>query len=355
MNFFESIVFEYNKEFGCSLKITENTISEFYLPHINNIKKVVYIDNKTTILQLLYFYGSPKLFHIYRLIYGLYSYRYYDECNELLPKLEQIFKSNKKRIENLKEQELYGIISQLKYIVLHELAHFTFYNNLEYKQRLVNYCKQQLQRPELLVCISDDMKPLYHLSLDSILADEILLEEFAADLSAFHNMIISLEFMNFESSKNVIICASSISSIYFIEYVSRIERLYFNAPNYNNEIERFNDKIQNEIKGSFDARLRILMVDLLIRDLWEKHPITKKEQKLYTSLVAPVVGTLNENINLDLLNFISPYYEIFKGGGSIDVNHDKKKQVEYRMGLFNVNVINLLNSSLLRCHSELRL
>ena len=342
MNICEYIVNKYNSEHKTSLSLKE--VSRFQLPRIEAENDVISISRCTPVQLILYSYGNPYLFHLYRLLYALLEHRYYDVCIELYPIFIKEFNVTKHSIDHCLSQNPEWIITHLSFITLHELAHYNMSYDMTYKQEQLAICKKQLKSKSFLRGNNYFVKLFYRINLHKITKQDEWLEEFAADRIAFNELLSIIFQKDYNTTRNAIICASCIGSAYFLEYAARIERLYLNPTNSNN-FKRIYNNIQREFRHSIYGRTRILLLDNYIRNFWEVYPINDK-QNLYRSLLLPVVENFNEKINVQLHTFVTPYHKVLRAGGNVDFSIEKKIDIEQKMYKFNNSLLETLNKSI---------
>lgn len=341
MNIYKYIVDKYNHDYDTSLTICEDV--QFRLPRIDCDNNIITV-NRSTVLQLvLYYYSTPDMCHLYRLIYGLYEYGYYDECQELLEVFENSFDSSRDELEHYVLTDPQWITTQMLFIILHELAHYSMHRDNEFLKLQLDLCKTKLKTQDFLIG-NQLIKLLYKPYIRKYISDEMILEEFGADLFAFNYLSSAIFDVGCHESLNAILCATSMGSVFFLEYISRIERLYFNPPSSNN-FKRMYNNYKREWEYSVQNRIRVLLMDKTIREFWKTYPVGDS-YCLYNSLLAPIVERCNQSINVDLHRFVTPYYRLLRVGGKVNFDFETKNKIDERIKRFDTHMLSLLNKAL---------
>ena len=184
---------------------------------------------------------------------------------------------------------------------------------------------------------------MYDIEKRRIAQDNVILEEYAADALAYSQLA---SFINQKTNDYgvAVICAICMTSVYFLEYASRIERLY-SVLHIEYKNIRMIKNMRREWSGSVEQRMRVLLMDQKVLELLHEHPISDKAYELYNVLVETIVATFNENINTQLCLSLEPYYQALING-EISLNDKNKDKLEKDISTFNQNIIELLNTAL---------
>ena len=124
---------KYNVEFEATLSM-KSLKNKFYMPHINTDDGYVYADEKTAVYIMLYFFGTPELFNLYRLVYALFEYQQFEKGLEVYDIFMTKYSQQQDNIEHLINTDPEWVISQFMFIMNHELAHHFFSQNLAHKE-----------------------------------------------------------------------------------------------------------------------------------------------------------------------------------------------------------------------------
>ena len=184
---------------------------------------------------------------------------------------------------------------------------------------------------------------MYDIEKRRIAQNDTILEEYTADALAYSQLA---SFINQKTNDYgvAVICAICMTSIYFLEYASRIERLY-SVLHIEYKNIRMIKNMRREWSGSVEQRMRVLLMDQKVLELLHEHPISDKAYELYNVLVETIVATFNENTNTQLCLSLEPYYQALING-EISLNDKNKDKLVKYISKFNQNIIELLNTAL---------
>lgn len=296
---------KYNKEFGTSISLDDSQ-RLFTLPYISPNEEILTIDKKLTIYAILYAFGTPRLFQQYRLFYALLESHLYKEANSVLDSFNHEYEQHKSQVEDLINRNPEWIVHLVNFVLNHELSHMYLHDNQEFKEEIISFCMQMVQgyHPEN---IDVSMQNMYDIEKQRIVQNNDILEEYAADILAYSQLA---SFINQKTNdcEVAVICAICMASVYFLEYSSRIERLY-SVLHIEDKRKRMIKNMRREWFGSVRQRMRVLLMDQKVLELLHEHPISDKAYELYNVLVETIVATFNENINTQLCLSLEPYYQ----------------------------------------------
>lgn len=331
---------KYNKEFGTSISIDDSQ-RLFTLPYISPDEEILTIDKKLTIYAVLYVFGTPSLFQQYRLFYALLESHLYKEANSVLNSFSNEYEQHKAQVENLIKRNPEWIVHLINFVLNHELSHLYLHDHQEYKEEMISYYKQRVLDYHV-ENIEETIQNMYDIEKRRIAQDDSILEEYTADTLAYSQLA---SFINQKTNDYgvAVICAICMTSVYFLEYASRIERLY-SVLHIEYKNIRMIKNMGREWAGSVEQRMRVLLMDQNVLELLHEHPISDKAYELYNVLVETIVATFNENTNTQLCLSLEPYYQALING-EISLN-GKKDKLEKDISTFNQNVIKLLNTAL---------
>lgn len=348
IDIYEYVTDEYNKEFGTSIAL-ESSLQLFVLPNISSDGSRLTIDRKLTIYIVLYVFGTPSLFQKYRLIYALLESHLYNEVNSLLLSFKLEYEKYKAQIEDLINKNPEWIVHLINFILKHELSHLYFLDDIDFKEKMIFAIKQRLQDFHFL----DKEMPIsniYDIEKCNIVNNNAILEEYAADTLAFSQLA---SIVNQETTHNelAIICAICMTSVIFLEYASRIERLY-TVSHIEDKKKRILNNIHRELSNSIRQELRVLLMDQNINNLLNEHSISDKAYALFNILVGTVYEKFNENLNEQLHLSLEPYYQALVNS-EISLDNKNKHRMEKDISIFNQEIIELLNVALQKKNSVL--
>lgn len=327
-----TMIDKYNVEFEATLSM-KSLKNKFYMPHINTDDGYVYADEKTAVYIMLYFFGTPELFNLYRLVYALFEYQQFEKGLEVYDIFMTKYSQQQDNIEHLINTDPEWVISQFMFIMNHELAHHFFSQNLAHKELYFenerNICEDIIKEHCINKSITQDF-----------------IEEISADAFAFYQFIPLMEMCQYEPMLSAATCASSLGSIYFLEYANRINELC--TPNANNS---YQNRINEFVNATIDVRLRVLMIDYLIKNIFDEYPLSDDAKMLYNTLLQSRVELYNECVNEEITNLIQPYYETLLKGGILNNNIFAKKLLHQKITSIETRLIKSLNSAL-RCHNQ---
>lgn len=327
-NIIKLLIDKYNQEFKETLSL-QSMQEKFSLPSIKTKSKEIYADNRTAVYIILYFFGSPELFNLYRLMYALYECQQYDKGLEVYEKFLEKYSQQKDSIVNLINIDPEWVISQFMFIMYHELAHYTFASNEVYKELYYINCERNYKKEACIIRI-----------FNKRLSEE-LKEEISADAFAFNQFESFIEMCKSDSMSIAVTCASAMGCVYFLEYANRVNELL--NPNVNGD---FFNRTKDFTKNVLNAQLRIKMIDILIRGVFEQYSLSKDAKKLYKELVLPRVKQYNEGVNTDLYKYIQPYHRILLEGGSLDSDQILGNRLREKLDSIENELIEILNTAL---------
>lgn len=299
-NIVKLLIDKYNQELKDTLSL-QSMQEELHFPYIDTENKEVYVNNRTAIYIILYFFGSPELFNLYRLIYALYECQQYDKGLEVYEMFQEKYSQQEDSIMNLIDIDSQWVISQFMFIMYHELAHYSFASNEVYKEQYYMNCENNYKKHAGIIRIFNKR------------LSEKLKEEISADAFAFNQFEPFIEMYKSDPMYIAVTCASAMGCVYFLEYTNRVNQLFY--PNVNRD---FFDRTKDFTQNVFNAQLRIKMIDVLIRDVFEQYSLSEDAKKIYRGLILPRVKQYNEGLNTDLYKYIQPYHRILSKGGSLD-------------------------------------
>lgn len=332
---------KYNKEFGTSISLDDSQ-RLFTLPYISPDEEILTVDKKLTIYAVLYVFGTPSLFQQYRLFYALLESHLYKEANSVLNSFNNEYKQHKAQVEDLIKRNPEWIVHLINFVLNHELSHLYLHDNQESKEEMISYYKQRVLDYHV-ENIEESIQNMYDIEKRRIAQDDTILEEYTADALAYSQLA---SFINQKTNDYgvAVICAICMTSIYFLEYASRIERLY-SVLHIEYKNIRMIKNMRREWSGSVEQRMRVLLMDQKVLELLHEHPISDKAYELYNVLVETIVATFNENTNTQLCLSLEPYYQALING-EISLNAKNKDKLVKYISKFNQNIIELLNTAL---------
>lgn len=332
---------KYNKEFGTSISLDDSQ-RLFTLPYISPDEEILAVDKKLTIYAVLYVFGTPSLFQQYRLFYALLESHLYKEANSVLNSFNNEYEQHKAQVEDLIKRNPEWIVHLINFVLNHELSHLYLHDNQKSKEEMISYYKQRVLDYHV-ENIEESIQNMYDIEKHRIAQDNVILEEYAADALAYSQLA---SFINQKTNDYgvAVICAICMTSVYFLEYASRIERLY-SVLHVEYKNIRMIKNMRREWSGSVEQRMRVLLMDQKVLELLHEHPISDKAYELYNVLVETIVATFNENTNTQLYLSLEPYYQALING-EISLNDKNKDKLEKDISTFNQNIIELLNTAL---------
>lgn len=331
-----------------------------YLPYIEKDSGILHFDKSCPILLAIYFFGTPSLFHKYCVARKLFDYGYYDEAYKLTTEVHKEYIDDFASFSGLLSCNPEWIECQVAIIVSHEIGHHLYTNDCQFKNNIRKSVLNHINNFEKENKSYNPLKILYNLfykkKLKELACDETFVEELGADTFAFNRICDMFSAIEAElDSANKELMYSSISaalsgSRYFGEYVSIVERIYFNPPN-TDERKRLCNNFKNQAKKTVDDIVKTSYLENIVLNNLGRNTKNNASQ-IYRQLIYPRVRKFNQSMNREVCQSLQRYMKFLKEGAIVEYDEYSYNKCKQCLINFENTIYEFINGEIIKKKSE---
>lgn len=306
----EKCIDKYNEEYHEKISLEQESFLEDHFLHIDLSDNIIYFNQNTFVYLTFFYFGSPKLSHLYMLEKKLVSSGYNEEGKIVFDMLIEELKNEQDRIKEFLIINPQWITFQTLFAVMHELGHHhTSKHNDD--NEIVNMLLHSLIKAidlEGNLIDNDEIRPYLKDVTDGLCNDTHFLNELKADYFAIEHLVgpallcgLDLELAN--------ILASILGHSTYIEYTMKIDSMLLFPHDYSKE-ERILDFTEKTLK----CRVRLLVIVQIISTFLENLTSNKEAMSLYYNLIKEPYYAHCNDFDEDFLKRIDPYHECLRNG-----------------------------------------
>lgn len=306
----EKCIDKYNEEYNEKISLEKESFLEDYFLHIDLSSNVIHFNQNIFVYLTFFYFGSPKLSHLYMLEKQLLSSGYNEEGKIVFDMLIEELKDKQDRIKEFLFINPQWITFQTLFAVMHELGHHhTSKHNDENEivNKLLPSLIQTIDLEENLID-HDEIRLCLKDVTDGLCNDTHFLNELKADYFAIEHLVgpsllcgLDLELAN--------ILASIFGHSTYIEYTMKIDSMFLFPHDYSKE-ERISDFTEKTLK----CRVRLLVMAQIISIFLENLAPNKEAMSLYYNLIREPYYSHCNDFDEDFLKIINPYHECLRKG-----------------------------------------
>jgi len=345
----EKYIEKYNREFDESILLDKQSVFNEHFLNIDLNNNIIFLNPSIYVHLTLFYFGSPKLSHLYALLKELISHNDLEDAEEvyILFKTEMDLSAGKiKKFIALNPQ---WITFQILIAVLHELGHHQIKANPD------DYTETSKMFSALICSIADDLNGQWDNELLEVIKHEILsltdnkdfLEELIADCFAIEWLVEPFAQRNMDIELANIL-ASLFGHSAYIEYSMRINSMLSNNTGISRE-----ERLKQTLLSSIHQRVRLLVRSHCISGIVEDISKNKEAISLYYNLINEPFCAYNEDFDTNFLSNIDKYHKSLRC--DYNPNGDITIREKLEKGIANIDSqITKFISEQLKKHHDIR-
>lgn len=340
--------------------LISNERNDDFLPSIercDDCTQILQFDKSCIVLLAFYFFGTPSLFHKYCVARKLVDYGYCNETNNLLYIIKNEFTEYIDSFIGLLSCNPEWLEMEVGIMITHEFGHYLYANNEEFYTQIKNNVFDYITNFEKLEKTFNPIKVLLNSfnkhMLKRMSKDSNIVEELAADTFAFNHLCDICSYIGDNVKSTYVqtyiypsIMAAISGSRFFSEYVSIVNRIYFNPPNAN-EKQRLINNSWNQFKRTIEDNVRTSYIEQIVKTKIKKNGKINI-RKFYQMLIYPRVRRFNLSLNKDVCSYLQPYMSILKHGGKITCNNEEYDSCLAHLNEFEDRVCSLISWEIIK-------
>ncbi len=306
----EKYIDKYNEEYHEKVLLEKESFLEDYFLHIDLTNNIIHLNKNIFVYLTFFYFGSPKLSHLYMLEKKLLLSGYNEEGKRVFDMLMEEFNNKEERIKEFLIINPQWITFQTLFAVMHELGHHYTSKHIDDNEIINTFIPSLIQTINFEDNVFDDDEIRTGLNdmIEGLCNDSHFLNELKADYFAIEHLVgpALLCGLDYELAN---ILASIFGHSTYIEYTMKIDSMLFSPHNYSKE-----ERILNFTEQSLKCRVRLLVMAQIISIFLENIAPNKEAMTLYENLIREPYYSHCNDFDEDFLKLINPYHECLRKG-----------------------------------------
>lgn len=338
----EKCIDKYNEEYHEKVSLEKESFLEDYFLHIDLTNNIIHLNKNIFVYLTFFYFGSPKLSHLYILEKKLLSSGYIEEGKKVFNMLIEELNDKHDRIKKFLNINPQWITSQTLFAVMHELGHHYASKHIDDNEiinmlipsliQAINFEDNLLVDDEIRI----DLKDMF----DDLCNDMYFLNELKADYFAIEHLVgpVLLDGLDFELAT---ILASIFGHSTYIEYTMKNDSMLL-FPHYYSKEERISSFTEKSLK----CRVRLLVMAQIISIFLENITSNKEAMTLYDNLIREPYYSHCNDFDEDFLKKIDPYHECLRKGYNASYTPHSNSSIEQELTNMESGILNLITKNL---------
>ncbi len=306
----EKCIDKYNEEYHEKISLEKESFLDDHFLHIDLSNNTIHFNKNIFVYLTFFYFGSPKLSHLYMLEKKLLSSGYNVESKIVFEMLIEELNDRQDRIKEFLTINPQWITFQTLFAVMHELGHHYTSKHSD-DNEIINMLLPSLIKAidyEDNTIVHDEIRIYFKEVIDGLCNDRHFLNELKADYFAIEHLVgpTLLCGLDFELAN---ILASIFGHSTYIEYTMKIDSMLLFPHDYSKE-----ERISNFTEKSLKCRVRLLVMAQIISMFLENLTPNKEAMSLYYNLIREPYYAHCNDFDEDFIKRIDPYHECLRKG-----------------------------------------